>query len=337
MLDAVVQRYRLNIDIGHRTIGLAALESEGSTFSDDTMAACTAADGLILGPVDTFIYPAPAEGGINPSAALRTGLDLYANIRPAKARPSVRALTPDMDLVIVRENTEGFYADRNMFQGSGEFMPSPDMALAIRKITVASSRRIARSALELARMRRKHLTIIHKANVLKVSDGLFLRICQEEAKTFADVMVDELIVDAAAAMLVRKPGSFDVLVATNMFGDILSDEAGELSGSLGLAPSINAGDRHAMAQAVHGSAPDIAGRGIANPTALIGSVALLFEWLGQRGNRHDLIVAGAGVRAALDQVLADPVNHTADLGGSVQTDTFGGLVAKAVTDGNIPS
>jgi isocitrate/isopropylmalate dehydrogenase len=333
----VVRRYRLNVDIGHRAIGLVALESEGSTFSAEAMAACTAADGLILGPVDTFIYPAPAEGGINPSAALRTGLDLYANVRPAKARPGVRALTPDMDLVIVRENTEGFYADRNMFQGSGEFMPSPDMALAVRKVTISSSRRIARSALELARARRKHLTIIHKANVLKVSDGLFLRTCQEEAKTFPDITVDELIVDAAAAMLVRKPGSFDVLVATNMFGDILSDEAGELSGGLGLAPSINAGDRHAMAQAVHGSAPDIAGRGVANPTALIGSVALLLEWLGQRGGHNDLISASAGVRTALDQVLADPTNHTADLGGSVQTDAFGDLVARAVADSNNPT
>ena len=326
----MVRRYRLNVDIDQRPIGLAALASDGSTFPDSVMAACRAADGLILGPVDHYVYPPAAEGGINPSGALRTGLDLYANIRPSKARAGVPAMAPDMDLMIVRENTEGFYADRNMFLGPGEFMPTPDMALAIRKITAASSRRIARAALGLAQARRKQLTIIHKANVLKVTDGLFLKCCREEAEAFPDVTVDELIIDAAAAMLVRKPGAFDVLVATNMYGDILSDEAAELAGSLGLAPSLNAGDDRAMAQAVHGSAPDIAGRGVANPTALIGSVALLLEWMGQRGARGDLATAGSGLRAALDRVLADPANHTADLGGSVSTDAFGTLVARSV-------
>jgi isocitrate/isopropylmalate dehydrogenase len=156
-----------------------------------------------------------------------------------------------MDLVIVRENTEGFLADRNMIAGSGEFMPTADVALAVRKITAHGSRRIARQAFELARRRRGRVTAVHKVNVLKLTDGLFLRAVEEVGREFPDVVHDEVIIDAASALLVRDPA----IVATNLFGDILSDLASELSGSLGLAPGLNTGDHHAAAQAQHGSAP----------------------------------------------------------------------------------
>ncbi len=200
------------------------------------------------------------------------------------AREGLTILRKPMDLVIVRENTEGFYSDRNMFAGSGEFMPDPDMALSIRKVTAKASSRVAKAAFEIARGRRKKVTAVHKANVVKLSDGLFLREVRKVAEAYPDVTLDELIVDAAAAHLIRSPDRFDVIVTTNMFGDILSDEASELSGSLGLGGSINAGENICVAQAQHGSAPDIAGKNIANPTSLILSAAMMFEWLGRRRN-----------------------------------------------------
>ena len=191
----------------------------------------------------------------------------------------------------MRENTEGFYSDRNMYAGSGEFMPDADSAFSIRKITARGSARIARAAFLLARGRRRKVTAVHKANVVKLSDGLFLREVRKVAKEFPDVEFEELIVDATAALLIRTPERFDVIVTTNMFGDILSDEASELSGSLGLGGSINAGDAGCVAQAQHGSAPDIAGRNIANPTSLILSAAMLLDWRGQRCANPKLVAA----------------------------------------------
>ena len=240
-------------------------------------------------------------------------------------------MTPKMDLVIARENTEGFYADRNMFQGTAEFMPTEGVALSVRKITVQGSRRIAESAFDLAGRRRNKVTVVHKANVLKVSDGLFRDTVREVAKSHPEVELDEVLIDAMAALLVRTPEAFDVVLTTNMFGDILSDEAAELSGGLGLGGSLNAGDDHAIAQAAHGSAPDIAGQGIANPTALMVSVAMLLEWLGARHGRDDLSAAAAAFNAAVDAVLADPANHTPDLGGSAKTADIGRAVADAIS------
>src|SRR5262249_4639291 len=187
-----------------------------------------------------------------------------------------------VDLIIARENTEGFYADRSMFLGSGEFMPTPDLALSVRKITRMGSTRIAETAFALARQRRHKVTAVHKANVLGVSDGLFLESVRAVASRFPEVEYDERIIDAMAALLVREAAAFDVIVTTNMFGDILSDLASEISGSLGLAASLNAGAAHAMAQAQHGSAPDIAGQDRANPASLIGSAAMLLDWLRER-------------------------------------------------------
>src|ERR1700693_251808 len=171
-----------------------------------------------------------------------------------------------------------------MFSGSGAFMPTPALALAVRKITRAGCTRIAEAAFGLALRRRRKLTAVHKANVLRVSDGLFLECVRAVAARHPAVAYEERIIDAMAALLVRDAGAFDVVVTTNMFGDILSDEACEIAGSLGIGASLNAGDRFAVAQAQHGSAPDIAGRDLANPTALIESAAMLLSWLAERGH-----------------------------------------------------
>lgn len=311
---------------------MAALATEGTTLPAEVVTRAQEADGVILGPVSTFEYPPREQGGLNPSAEIRKRLDLYANIRPSRARTGVPAKATDIDLVVVRENTEGFYADRNMYLGSGEFQPSADIAIAMRKISVHGCRRIANAAFELAQRRRKAVTMVHKANVLKVSDGLFRREVQQVAERFADVKLDEVLIDAMAAMLIRKPGAFDVLVTTNMYGDILSDEAAELAGGLGLAAALNAGDKHAVAQAAHGSAPDIAGRGIANPTALMLSTAMLLDWLGARHKRDALVKGAMRLESAVDAVLADPSHHTPDLGGHATTDQFGGAVARAIEE-----
>ncbi len=315
-----------------RDIGLAALEAEGTTLPGDVVDSARAADGVILGPVSTYEYPPPEEGGLNPSAEIRKRLDLYANVRPSRGRPGVPALAPDMDLVVVRENTEGFYPDRTMFSGPGEFRPTEDMALAVRKITAHASRRIAEVAFGLARRRRKSVTVVHKANVLKVSDGLFLSEVRKSWERYPDVALNEVLVDAMAAMLVRQPATYDVVLTTNMFGDILSDEAAELAGGLGLAASVNAGEAHAVAQAVHGSAPDIAGKGIANPAALMLSAGMLLEWLGARRHSDDLGAAAGHLAGAVDAVLADPANHTPDLGGSATTEGFAGAVARVIAE-----
>ena len=322
VLDALAGRSPLDLERRTAQIGLAALAAHGTTLPEGTLERARAADGVILGPIDHLRYPARDQGGVNVSATLRTGLDLYANIRPARTRPGLSGPVGEFDLVIVRENTEGFYPDRNMYAGSGEFMPDKDTALSVRKISAAACRRIARRSFALARRRRRKVTAIHKANNFILSDGLFLREVRAVASDFPDVELDEVLVDAAAALLVREPERFDVLCTTNFHGDILSDLASELSGSLGLAGSLNAGDHHACAQAQHGSAPDIAGRDRVNPTAMLLSVAMLLEWLAERHERSDLAGAAARITAALDRTLANPATRTADLGGDLGTEAF---------------
>ena len=328
ILDTLNGRLNLNLNFVEHAIGLSLLKRSGTTFTDEILSDAKSADGIILGPVSTYQYPSLAEGGINPSATLRIALDLFANVRPSCTPAGVPNSGRSMDLVIVRENTEGFYADRNMAEGSGEFQPTSDIALAIRKITKSAYCRIGRTAFELAGQRRKHVTMVHKANVLKVTDGLFIKSVKEVSQNFPEITLDERLVDAMAADLIRRPDAFDVVVTTNMYGDILSDEAAALSGGLGLAGALNAGSDHAVAQAVHGSAPDIAGQGIANPVAVILSAAMLLEWLSIRKERPDLLHAATQVRTAIDYTLARPENHTPDLGGNATTET----VARAILD-----
>ena len=208
----------------------------------------------------------------------------------------------------------------------GGFMPSEDMAISMRKITRSGCERIAHSACELAVRRRQHLTMVHKANVLRISDGLFKSVILEVAGQYPELQVDEMFIDAMAAALVRRPGDFDVIVTSNMYGDILSDLAAELSGGLGLGGALNAGDEHAVAQPTHGSAPDIAGRNQANPSGLLLSSAMLLGWLGGRHQIDALSQASEALENAIAQVLSNPAEHTADLGGNLSTGQFGDAV-----------
>jgi isocitrate/isopropylmalate dehydrogenase len=327
VLDAASRAFGLNLAFERHDIGFASLKSQGTTMPDAVLKRVPEVGGTILGPVSHYDYPPPAQGGFNPSSVLRKTFELYANVRPCRGRPGLSILKKPMDLVIVRENTEGFYSDRNMFAGSGEFMPDEDSAFSLRKVTAKASARIARAAFELARGRRKKVTAVHKANVVKLSDGLFLREVRRIAAGYPDVALDEVIVDAAAALLIRAPDRFDVIVTTNMFGDILSDEASELSGSLGLGGSINAGDTLCVAQAQHGSAPDIAGKGVANPTSLILSAAGLLAWRGRKDGNGRLADAAAAIETAIDRTLANPGTRTCDIGGTCGTADFARAVA----------
>jgi 3-isopropylmalate dehydrogenase len=322
------RRFGLGLRFETHEVGLAALAKSGSTLPDAVIEACRRADGFVLGPVGHHDYPPRAQGGRNPSGDLRIALDLYANIRPSRTYDGLPhyGRTP-MDLVIARENTEGFYADRNMHLGSGEFMPTPDLALSVRKISARASRRIAEAAFRLAKRRRRKVTAVHKANVLKLGEGLFLREVRAVAALNPDIACDEQLVDSMAALLVRDAARFDVVVTTNMYGDILSDEAAELSGSLGLAASINAGDAHCMAQAQHGSAPDIAGQDLANPASLVLSAGMLLGWLGERHGRQAFLDAQAAVESAVAGLVALPATRTRDLGGALGTRAFGAALA----------
>jgi isocitrate/isopropylmalate dehydrogenase len=334
VLRAADRRFGLGLTFTATPIGFTALRAQGTTCPPAAIEAAKAADGVILGPVSHNEYPPVAEGGLNPSGEMRKRLDLYANIRPARTREgfAARCGTP-ADLVIVRENTEGFYADRSMHLGPGEFMPTPDLALAVRKVTRQGCTRIAESAFALAMRRRKKVTSVHKANVLRVSEGLFLECVRAVAVRYPAVEYEERIVDAMTALLVRDASQFDVIVTTNMFGDILSDLASEIAGSLGLAASLNASTDHAVAQAQHGSAPDIAGQDRANPASLIGSAAMLLAWLGERRHEERLGRAAEAIEAALDRAIAEPQSRTRDLGGQLGTKAFGECVASLLGEG----
>ncbi|KAF1050280.1 isocitrate/isopropylmalate dehydrogenase family protein [Xylophilus sp.] len=333
VLKASGARFGLALEFDFEDLGFSSLKKYGVTIRDELLERSKTYDGIILGTQSHADYPPPEQGGRNVSAAYRIGLDLYANVRPARTRPFLPSNLREgrsMDLVIMREATEGFYPDRNMTRGWGEVMPSPDMALSIRKITRHCSERIARRAFELAATRRRKVTAIHKANSFHMTDGLFLEAVRHVAKDFPDVQLDDLLIDASTAHLVKEPERFDVLVATNFYGDILSDLCSELSGSLGLAGSIMASDTLCCAQAQHGSAPTIAGQDKANPTSMILSVAMMVGWLGDKRGDDALRQAAKAIEAAVDKVLANPQTRTADIGGTIGCKAFAAEVARAV-------
>lgn len=333
VLKAVDQKCQLNLSYDYEDVGFVSLNKHGTTLREEVLQKARSYDGILLGTQSHADYPSPEKGGRNISAAFRVGLDLYANVRPAKTReylPSNLRDGKSMDLVIMREATEGFYPDRNMSRGWGEMMPSPDMAISVRKITRHCSMRIARRAFELAMIRNKKVTAIHKANSFHMTDGLFLECVRSVAKDFPKVKLDDLLVDASTAYLVRNPERFDVLVAENFYGDILSDLASELSGSLGLAGSVMASDDLCCAQAQHGSAPDIANQDKANPTSMILSVAMLLDWIGINRNNQSAAKAGRAIHAAVDKALENPAERTADIGGQLGTKAFTNAVIKAL-------
>lgn len=318
VLEAVRKPLPLQFEWLLLPMGWEGIRAAGSALPDSTIQILAACDAWIMGPHDSASYPETERAKRNPSGELRHRFDLYANLRPTRAYPGVACLSPAMDLVIVRENTEGFYSDRNMAWGLGEFMPTPDMALTMGKFSRHASARIAGAAFTLARQRRRKVAIVHKANVLRQAYGLFLEACQEVAKGFPEITVEDYHIDAMAAHLVRRGRDFDVVLTTNMFGDILSDLAGELAGSLGMSPSINAGLDRAMAQAAHGAAPDIAGRGIANPLGMILSGAMLLRWLGGARSDRAAETGAARIEDAVRLALAAGTK-TPDLGGTAST------------------
>lgn len=333
VLNAADKKFGLELVLDFEDVGFDSLKKHGTTLRQEVLEKAKTYDGIILGTQSHADYPKPEQGGRNVSAGFRIGLDLYANVRPARSRtflPTNMSEGKSIDLVIMREATEGFYPDRNMTEGWGEVKPSPDMALSIRKITRHCSERIARKAFELAMTRRKKVTAIHKANSFHMTDGLFLEAVREVAKDFPEVVLDDLLVDASTAHLVRSPERFDVLVATNFYGDIISDLASELSGSLGLAGSVMANDEICCAQAQHGSAPDIAGKDLANPVSMILSVAMLIDWIGQKHNRSEFVNASKAMVVAVDAALENPSYRTADLGGKLGCQAFSNVVADIV-------
>nr|MBI2905837.1 isocitrate/isopropylmalate dehydrogenase family protein [Chloroflexota bacterium] len=302
----------LGLEFVEADAGFDYFQRSGEAIPDATLAAIESAGVALFGA--TSSPSTKVEGYRSPILAMRKAFDLYANLRPVHSLPGPFS-RPNVELLIVRENTEGLYAGRERREG--------DTAIAERVITAKGSERIARVAFEKAEIRsrtpelrrevgsRSTVTIVHKANVLKLTDGLFREQCLKVATEFPQVAVKEMLVDAMAMRLVRDPESFDVIVTTNLFGDILSDEASALIGGLGVAPSANVGERVTVFEPVHGSAPDIAGQGIANPIGAILSAAMLLEHIGLGGEADR-------VRQAVAAALAARV-WPRDLGGAAGT------------------
>ena len=313
----VIDATGLDIQWSAAPAGQVALDEVGDPLPESTLEAIQNADATLKGPTAT-----PSGTGFRSvNVALRQQLNLYANFRPARSLPGIKTPFDDVDLIVIRENTEGLYSGL-------EHTVVPGVVESLRVITRQASERIARFAFQTAqRQGRRRVTIVHKANILKLSDGLFLDSCREAAKEFPDIECDDCIVDAAAMKLVINPHAFDVLVMENLFGDILSDLTSGLVGGLGVTPSANVGESLAVFEAVHGSAPDIAGRGIANPTALILSGVLMLRYLGEQG-------AADKVEAALRAVLAAGKQLTGDLGGQASTQEFADAVIYSLEAAN---
>ena len=292
--------------------GTAALEAVGEVLPAATLDAIRRTGVALKGPLTT-----PVGGGhTSVNVAIRKALDLYANVRPVRSLPEVGGRFENVDLVVVRENTEGLYSGI-------EHLVVPGVAVTLKVVTQHASRRIGRFAFALARDQgRRRVTAVHKANIMKLTDGLFLDSVREVAAEHPDIAYDEVIVDAMSMHLVLHPERWDVLVMDNLYGDILSDLAAGLVGGLGLTPSGNIGDRTAVFEAVHGSAPDIAGRGVANPAALIRSGAMLLRHIGQAE-------AADAVERAVRRALAGPV-RTPDLGGTATTTQFADAIVGAL-------
>jgi 3-isopropylmalate dehydrogenase len=319
VVKAAAEKTGLNIDWRPMPIGRSALDELGTTFPEGTIAALSKMDGFILGPIGHKDYP-KVEGAINPHPILRKRFNLFANVRPTRSYQGLGCLHENVDLIIVRENNEGFQPDRNVVAGCGEFRPTEDTTISVRVITRAGSSRVARAAFEIARTRKKRLTVVHKSSVFKLGCGMFVEECYRVAKEFPDVTVDEINVDTMGMRLVRDPQTFDVVVTTNMFGDILTDVAAGIVGGLGMAPGLCIGEGSiAMAQATHGSAPDIAGKGIANPFAMIESARLMIEWLGHNRGIQQALEASALMEKGIANALSGPATRTGDIKGVAGT------------------
>lgn len=316
VLDAVQERFNMDLEFVKLEAGDACLEKRGVALPEGTVEAIRSSDVCLKGPV--------GETAADVIVRLRMMFDLYANIRPIKAYPGVPCLRDDIDLVFARENTEGLYK-------GFEFTIDNDVAMAIRVITRKGCERIVRKAFNLARRRngRRKVTAVHKDNVMRKTCGLFAEVCRKVAEEYPDISFNEQYVDAASMRLIKEPQKYDVIVTTNMFGDILSDEAAQLVGGLGMAPGGNIGDDFALFEPVHGSAPTRVGKHTANPCSMILASKMMLEWLGEKYNDEACLDAAraveAGVSEALHKGLAIP-----DFGGRLTTLEMGEAIAEEI-------
>ncbi|HSQ01664.1 MAG TPA: homoisocitrate dehydrogenase [Methanobacterium sp.] len=309
----VLEVVDLEFDYTIACAGNACFFDTGTTIPDETVLTAKKADATLFGAVTTV------PGQKSAIITLRKELDLYANLRPVKSYPGTNCLFSDLDLVIVRENTEGLYSGIEEYTSEG--------ATALRVVTRAASERICRFAMEYAeKTGRNKVTAIHKANVLKKTDGIFREAFFKVAKDFPGITSDDKYVDAAAMFLLTRPRDFDVMVTTNLFGDILSDEGAGLVGGLGMVPSANIGDNNALFEPVHGSAPDIAGLGISNPSAMILSAVMMLDYLEKSEEARKL-------ESSLLEVLCEGKVLTPDLGGSSKTMEMAGEIRSKLLKG----
>ncbi|HEY8560299.1 MAG TPA: isocitrate dehydrogenase (NAD(+)) [Pyrinomonadaceae bacterium] len=301
----IIEASGVDIEWETQIIGAYALEKFGTTIPEATIDSIKKNKVALKGPLTTPV----GKGFTSVNVGLRKALDLYANVRPIKALPNVPSRYPELDLVIVRENTESLYA-------GVEHVVVPGVVESIKIITEKASTRIAQYAFEFAQSHnRQKVTAMHKANIMKLSDGLFLECFYNVSKKFPEIPADDKIIDNACMQLVMRPEQFDVMVLENLYGDIVSDLCAGLIGGLGLAPGANIGEQGAVFEAVHGSAPDIAGQGVANPTAILMSGILMLRHIGEMD-------AADRVERAMMDIYAEGNVRTRDLGGTAKTDEF---------------
>jgi len=319
ILDAVQQKFDVCLNITKVAAGDACYEKRGVALPEDTIEVINSSHACLKGPV--------GETAADVVVKLRIMFDLYANIRPIKAYPSIPTLRPDIDMVFVRENTEDVYR--------GIEFAVDDTAICLRIITRKGSERIAQKAFQVARRRNKKklVTAIHKANVMKVSCGLFAKVSREVAQQYPDITFNEQYVDAASMRLIKEPQKFDVLLITNMFGDILSDEAAQLIGGLGMAPGANIGDDFAMFEPIHGSAPTRVGKHTANPCSMILASRMMLDWLSEQYNDQECLMAAQSIEDAVTETLRKGITIP-DFGGSAKTLEMADAMAEEILKGN---
>jgi len=313
VLNTISERFNLDFEYVNVEAGDSAIKKYGSPLSLDDLNILSMSHAILKGPV--------GESAGEVVTKIRRGLDLFANIRPARTLPNVPSLRENVDMIIVRENTEDVYV-----RAEYRFH---DLTIALRIISSKASERIARVAFDYASKRRKLVSIVHKANVLQVTDGLFRDVARDVGKMYPDVKIEEFYIDTAVMDIVRRPEHFDVILTTNLYGDILSDIAAYVVGGLGLAPSANIGIDKAMFEPVHGAAFDIAGRDMANPIAMIRSVAWMLRWLGERYNDQNAIKGSSIIEDAVNYMLKSDMK-TVDLGGNLGTKGFTAKILEVI-------
>ena len=325
VMSAAASRAGLEVDWREFPIGRAGHEAHGHTFPEVTKEGLAGTHGFITGPIGHNSYPRGDATWTMPP--LRKHFDLFASVKPVRSYPNLPSVHANVDIIFVREVTEGMLYSETVIAGAAEYRPNDEITIASRVITRKGSNRVAREAFELARARgRRKVTASHKEPVYRLACGMFAEECRKVAAEYPDIEFDEMLIDTTAAKLVSDPGRFDVVVTTNQFGDILTDIGGALVGSLGLAPGLCVGHDQAMAQATHGSAPDIAGQNIANPYALVMSGQMLIEWIGRRFDEPKAADAARLIADAVDAVVLEGKELTRDLGGTASTTGMGAAI-----------